>query len=99
MRREVDQEFQRYATGMPGVREAMTTDAAFAAQMQLIRRLVATVDLALDAEGIAADVRTRVVRTILFGAPDPAAAEVRIEQLRQMTDLASRGLYERADTP
>jgi len=85
-------EFQRYVDGMPGVRAAYLTDAEYSAQMKFIRRMVETMDLALDTEEVPVDVRRRVVRMVLFGSPDPDAAEqLQREMKRVQQMLATQG--------
>ncbi|GAA4439502.1 hypothetical protein [Phytohabitans houttuyneae] len=86
MSRVVAEQFQRYVDRMPGARAAYVHDATYAAQMKFIRRMLYTVDLALETEGVAEDVRQRVTRMVLFGSPDPDAADDRArEHERLMT--------------
>jgi hypothetical protein len=79
-----EEEYRRYVDRMPGAREASLTDPTYASQMHFIRRMLATTELALENERVPDEVRQRVIRTVLFGSPDPEEGIRRQEQHRAM---------------
>jgi hypothetical protein len=66
-------------------------DGEFHAEMAAVRRWLASMDAAMDAERIGEEVRERVLRTVVFGTPDPDVAVERMARRRRMAeDLACR---------
>lgn len=62
-----------YIADTPGARQAYQTVPEYHASVQQLTRLLSMVDEAMAAEGVPADMRLRVVNTVVFG--DPAGAE------------------------
>lgn len=74
-------------TGRPG---DQALDAAYQFEMAVLRDMLDRLELILDDEGVPRDVAMRVIRCLLYGAPSPAAAELRMQQERQIVDLMGR---------
>lgn len=77
---DVDDEVRRFVGERPPAAWAWMRDPEYHAQMTLLRNFVKLMEAALQAEGIPENMRLRVVRTTLFGAPDPYEAIARVFQ-------------------
>lgn len=84
----VREAINRYARRM-GIIERATEaqDPIYHFQWEHLRRVLETADMAMEDEGIAEESRSRVIRTILYGAPDEADVERRIQEREQMVKL------------
>ncbi len=66
-------------------------DAQFRYQTRMLATVLHLVDEVLEHEGIPASVRTRVVRCVLYGSPNPADALLRIDQHREAAEAMAKG--------
>lgn len=87
---DVDAEVRRFVGERPPAEWAWMRDPTYRAQMTTLRKLLAQVELAMVMESIPEPVRLRVVRTALFGAPDPEEAVQRVRDHEQLVQLAMR---------
>ncbi len=78
--REVDRLLDRWLQRMSGSREALRDDARYYAQFSFMRRTFVAMDMAMEDEGISEIIRLRIIRTLVYGAPDEADALARIER-------------------
>lgn len=76
----VDQTIGRYIKRVHGASHAYLNDPTYRASMEQIRRLLQLVETALQTEGVPEETRLRVIRTVVFGAPDEDAVERRLAQ-------------------
>jgi hypothetical protein len=91
-RSAVDAVVHRYRARVDDDRAART-DPQYNAQWRWMVRMLETADMAMEDEGIDPRSRERVIRTILYGAPDPAEADRRIdEHLRLVEEMRTRPL-------
>lgn len=90
MSRIVDETLRRWRERMPGVEQADLLDAEYHHRVRQMQRMLETVDLAMEDEGIPEDVRRRVVRTVVFGAPDETEALRRHEQHQRRAEEMAR---------
>lgn len=74
-------------TGQPRDSEL---DAAFAYQRALLRDMMGRLEVILQDEDVPQEVVVRVLRCLLYGAPSPADAELRIEQDARLAEALSR---------
>lgn len=74
---------ERWADRMPGAHHAYMNDPTTHYQVQLMDAILATVDMAMEDEGVPEDARQRIIRTVVYGSPNPADAEVRIAQQKE----------------
>lgn len=82
----VENYFRR--TGRPG---DQALDAAYQFEVAVLRDMLDRLEAILDDEGVPRDVVMRVLRCLLYGAPSPAAAEMRMQQQEQeMVKLMER---------
>lgn len=65
-------------------------DAAFMYQRTVLRDLLARLETILADEGVEHAVAERVIRCMLYGAPSPADAGLRMQQQELMTEMLSR---------
>lgn len=79
MSRLVDETLHRFRTRMPTPDAAARLDPTHHWKTTWMQRMLHLVDMAMDDEGVPADVRQRVVRTLLFGSPDETEATQRYE--------------------
>lgn len=79
-----------------GGEAAYMHDAQYHAQIHQLGTMLTMVDRAMRLEGVDRLVRDRVVKTVIYGVPNPIDAEARIEQIAA-TYLAIPGL--RQDWP
>lgn len=85
---DVDDEVRRFVGERPPAAWAWMRDPQYHAQMALLRNFVKLMEEALQAEGIPENMRLRVVRTTLFGAPDPYDAIARVHRHEAQVRLA-----------
>jgi hypothetical protein len=87
----------RYLARYPQADEAARTSAEFAHDVALLRRLLHTLDLVMEDEGVGEPARTRILRTVLYGAADPDAAVRHEERVKQLVQRMESGasLYPR----
>lgn len=90
-RLSVDDQVHSYLARMHGAQDAYLTDATYSAQIRWLRGVLDLVDMVLTDEGVPAATRERVTRCILYGSPDPATAEARIDRHRAYMEAVSRG--------
>jgi hypothetical protein len=69
---------------MPGSEKAATADPFHHHMTRWLDQMLHLVDVVLEDERIDRDIRTRVVRGILYGSPNPAEAEMRMAQQKQV---------------
>lgn len=74
----------RYVARFRSHRKAVHADQQHRAQIAWLRRMIDTIDMAMEDEGIGPRSRERVIRTVLYGAPDPDAALARVEEHEQL---------------
>jgi hypothetical protein len=70
---------------------AARTDPQYNAQWKWLMRMLETADMAMEDEGIPRESRERVIRTILYGAPDPVEADRRIDERQRTVELLRTG--------
>lgn len=83
MSRLVNEALDRFRARMPAPGAAERLDPVYHWKDQWMKRMLSMVDIAMEDEGVPDDVRRRVVRTLLFGAPDETDATLRIEMTEQ----------------
>lgn len=74
---------ERWARRMPGATHVQHYDAVTHFQTHYIDTMLTLADMAMEDEGIPEHVRQRVIRTVVYGSPNPADAELRITQHEQ----------------
>lgn len=65
-------------------------DGPYMYEMAVLRDLLDRLEVILEDEGVPPETVTRVIRCMLYGAPSPADAELRMRQQEQMIDLLNR---------
>jgi hypothetical protein len=78
--------FGRYQERLGG-RRAYLEDPQHHWQMTWLRRMLDVIDMAMEDEGVDERSRERVIRTVLYGAPDPGEAERRIDEQQKQIEL------------
>jgi hypothetical protein len=78
--RTVDDLIDRWLSRIPQAAKAYHQDAYYHAQMVWMRRMLTTMDMAMEDEGVPEVIRQRVVRVVIFGGPDEVAALARMEK-------------------
>lgn len=68
---DIDEIVHRYLSRMPGAREAYHHDPAYHSQIKFMRSVFIGVDMAMEDEGVPVETRRRVLRSVMFGAPEP----------------------------
>jgi hypothetical protein len=79
--REVDRLLDRWLGRVSGANEALRKDARYAAEFSFMRRMLTALDIVMEDEGIPEQTRLRIIRTLVYGAPDEAAALARMDRL------------------
>lgn len=74
---------ERYQLNMPGAHEAWLNDPTHHYLVTWMDTMLTAVDMVMEDEGIAPEVRERIIRTVVYGGPNPADAEQRIAQQRE----------------
>lgn len=90
MRDGVRNAIDRYLSRIPGADSARTFDPVYAAQMTYLQRVLETVDMAMEDEGVPESTRVRVIRTVVYGAPDEYAAHERMARTEELKEWAMR---------
>jgi hypothetical protein len=85
------EEITRYLQRMPGAREAMHGDPQYHYQVKWLERMFELLNLALEDEGIPEDIRTRVIRNVLYGGVDESEARRRTDLMNRMKEVAMHG--------
>lgn len=80
LQREIDQLLDRWLARVPEARSALHKDAQYHTQFTFMRRAFTAMDMAMEDEGIPEPVRLRIIRTLVYGAPDEAEALARVER-------------------
>lgn len=78
--REVGRLLERWFDRMQVAGEAWRKDAQYRAEFTRMRRTFVAMDMAMEDEGISEPTRLRVIRTLIYGAPDEAEALARMER-------------------
>lgn len=87
----VDEIVDKYVRRMFGAGDAYRNDPLYHAQVKWLRRMLCVVDMAMDDEGVASDVRERVLRVTLYGsAGHPDEALDRVAERAQLAERMSR---------
>jgi len=86
-RTDVDRLMSRYLNGVADADKAYATDPMYHAQVAWMRRTFTALDLVMEDEGIPEDVRLRVIRTLIYGAPSEAEA---LERTRPVAEATAR---------
>lgn len=74
---------ERWSERMPGAYRAYMIDPTHHYQVDLMDAVLATVDMAMEGEGVPEETRQRVVRAVVYGSPNPADAELRMAQQKE----------------
>lgn len=77
---------RRYEERMPGTARARNHDPHFNYQTTWLRHMLSLADVVMEDGGVPVEVRERVVRCLLYGSPNPAEAELRMEQQELLTE-------------
>lgn len=86
MSRIVREAIERYEKRMPGASRARVRDPHFGYQTTWLRHMLDLADMAMEDEGVPEEVRAKVVRGVLYGYPNPADAELRVQQQELLTE-------------
>jgi hypothetical protein len=78
------EEAERYRCRMAGAGKASATDPMYQFQTTWLRSMLDLADMVMEDEGVPSEVRRKVVRGVLYGSPNVADAELRVEQ-REVT--------------
>lgn len=78
------EEEERYRRRMPGAAKAAATDPMYHFQTTWLRSMLDLADMVMEDEGVPPEVRRKVVRGLLYGSPNVADAELRVEQREVM---------------
>lgn len=65
-------------------------DAAYQFQWTLLRDILARLEVILDDKGIPGQVAEDILRSLVYGAPSPAEAQLRMQQMQTIMDLAAQ---------
>jgi hypothetical protein len=68
----------RWLDRIPNAATAYRTEPVYHAQLQHMLRLFEALDMVMEDEGIDEEKRTRIIRTLVYGAPDEAQALARL---------------------
>lgn len=93
MSRLTDAETERYRQRMFGASKAAVTDPMFQFQTAFLRSMLDLADMVMEDEGVTPEVRRRVVRGVLYGSPNVADAELRVQQREQLTEELKRQVH------
>jgi hypothetical protein len=83
-RHVVEAYFRR--TGRPG---DQALDAAYQFEVSVLRDVLSRLEAILDDEGVPRETAERIIRCMVYGAPSPTDAELRMQQSERMIDLLS----------
>lgn len=79
----VNQAIGDWTQRFPETVETSLHDAVLNNQLTFIRHMLRLADMIMDDEGVAPEVRAKVVRGILYGSPSPSEAQIRIEDAKR----------------
>jgi hypothetical protein len=65
-------------------------DGVYMYEMTVLREMLHRLEAILEDEGVPQETAERVIRCMIYGAPSPAGAELRMRQQEQMTEMLSR---------
>lgn len=65
-------------------------DAAYQFQWTVLRDILARLEVILDDKGIPPAVAEDILRSLVYGAPSPAEAQLRMQQMETIKDLAAQ---------
>jgi hypothetical protein len=82
---------ERYQLNMPGAHDAWLNDPSHHYLVTWLDTMLTAVDMVLEDEGVSEEVRARAIRTVVYGGPNPADAEQRIVQQRELAREMRRG--------
>ena len=87
----VDELISRYLARMPDAPHANAKDAQYHAEIARLRKLLTLLDMAMEDEEIPEDKRVRIIRCVIYGGPDEAAALERMQRLELDIQAVMRG--------
>jgi hypothetical protein len=85
----VDELIDRYLDRVHRASEADLMDATYHAMIGWMRRLLTSVDMVMEDEGIPEAIRLRIIRAAIYGAPDETAALDRIDAHRRAAEATA----------
>jgi hypothetical protein len=65
-------------------------DAPYMYEMAVLRDLLGRLEVILEEEGVPPETVTRVIRCMIYGAPSPADAVLRMRQQERTVEMLSR---------
>lgn len=71
---------ERWSRRIPGADRIRLSDPIAHFQTHYIDTMLTLADMAMEDEGIPEETRQRVIRTVVYGSPNPADVELRIAQ-------------------
>jgi len=90
MSRLVDAETRRYQQRMPDTSWAVRNDPIHNHLVRWMDTMLRLVDLVMEDEGVDAATRAKVIRSVLYGSPNQAEADLRMEQQQLMVTHLER---------
>ncbi len=79
LEREIDRLLDRWLERIPEASTAHRHDSTYHAQFTFICRTSVTLEMVMEDEGIPEHVRLRIIRTLIYGAPDETEALARMD--------------------
>jgi hypothetical protein len=79
----VEQLINRYLARMPDARHANSMDPQYHAEIARLRKLLTLLDMVMEDEEIPEDKRVRIIRCVIYGGPDEAAALERMQRMER----------------
>lgn len=81
----------RWQNGVPGAMHAQAYDATTRYQLHWMDAVLSLVDMAMEDEGVPEGCRRRVINAAVYGSPNPADSELRIQQRQaELTKIKQR---------
>jgi hypothetical protein len=80
MSREVDEIIARFLDRMPGAANSYYHDPTYHAQFTFMKRVLYSVDMAMEDEGVDQEIRNRIMRSVLFATPEPDERLIQISK-------------------
>jgi hypothetical protein len=74
-------------TGQP---RGSSLDGVYQYELAVLREMLTRLETILEDEGVARETVERVIRCMLYGAPSPADAELRMRQQERMAEMLQR---------
>lgn len=88
----VEDVIRRYEERMPGASRARHLDPLYHHQVAWMRSMLRLADIAMEDEGMPSETRARVIRTVVYGGPNPEDSELRVELNEELVKrLAEQG--------